>query len=821
MKYIFKSMIFVFVVLFAGVSNAQDRKSSISGKVVTKDGNPAVNINVFVKQTTHGAQTNENGYFQIHHVTPGKYTVRISGLGVKTIEQAVEIREGQHKLGTFTITESASQLAEVAVKGYKSANQKVTRLTKSIIPSRDLPQSVQIVSTQVIQDQQADRLADVIKNVNGVALGSNRGAVAENFYARGYSLGSNNVFKNGARTSIGGSPEASTLESVEVLKGSAALLYGGVSGGAVVNMVTKKPKFTPGGEVAMRVGSYNQYKPSVDVYGPISDKLAFRAIGTIENAESFRDKVTSKRLYINPSLLYKIDSKSELLVQADYLRSDYTPDFGVGSVNNKIIDYGRDKFLNTPWAYNHTNTGSGQLNYTRQLSSTWDLNAIASIQNYDRNYYGSERLSANAHGVVNRLVNRIRSNEVTYNQQINVSGTVSTGKIKHKILVGMDADQSVVDNKAFNYRNQNGQIVSSYNYGDINLFDPSTYQGNGYMPEAIAKSNTHTPVYRYGVFVQDLISLSKQVKVLAGIRYTDQKNAVATTTTFSNGALAKTATKFDDAFSPKLGLIYQPLPTSSIYLSYANNFIVNTGTDIYLNALAPSTVDQYEAGLKNDFFAGKLSANVTWYRIINNNIAQTAELDVNGNPNSNTSIKSLNGQTTSDGIELDLTGTLLPGLNFMAGYAYNFMRYTKTAPITSHTVPDPTPTDPNHTKTITLAGMMEGVRLVGTTANTANATLFYTVQNSAVKGLKLGVSAFYTGKRNGGWNDSKTATVLRQIPMTPFTTVDFSAGYSWKKMSLLAKVSNIGNALGYYAHENYSINPIPPRQFLTTLSYKF
>ncbi|WP_410528163.1 TonB-dependent siderophore receptor, partial [Sphingobacterium sp. IITKGP-BTPF85] len=174
-------------------------------------------------------------------------------------------------------------------------------------------------------------------------------------------LGANNIFKNGARTNNGGSIEASTLESVEILKGSAALLYGGVTGGAVVNLVTKKPKFEYGGEASFRVGSYDFYKPTVDVYGPISDKVAFRVISTYEKSGSFRDHVDSKRLYVNPSILYKINDRTDINFMFDYLKSDYTPDFGIGSVDGKLNqDVGRNTFMNTLWAYNKTNTTNGR-----------------------------------------------------------------------------------------------------------------------------------------------------------------------------------------------------------------------------------------------------------------------------------------------------------------------------------------------------------------------------------------------------------------------------------------------------------------------------
>ncbi|MCX2475842.1 TonB-dependent receptor [Pedobacter sp. MC2016-05] len=786
------------VFLTSGIVSAQSKNGSVSGSVKTSDGNPAAFVSVGLKNTSKTTQSDESGNFTIKNVAPGNYTIKVSAVGVSAQEKQVSVTAGETATVSFSIAESSSQLKEVAINGYRTPNTKPVNLGKIAIAPRDLPQAVQIIGTQVIADQQVNSLGDVMKNINGVALGANRGSVGENFYARGYSLGTNNVFKNGARTTIGGSPEASTLESVEVLKGSAALLYGGVSGGAVVNMVTKKPKFEYGGEVLMRTGSYSQYKPTVDFYGPISKKLAFRAIGTFEDAGSFRDFVKSKRFYVNPSLLYKISDKTEVLVQGDYLKSDYTPDFGVGSVNSQIVDYGREKFINTPWAYNKTNTATAQANISHKFNENWKLNALGSFQSYNRNYYGAERIQANAAGIASRNLARTVSQEYTYNQQINLNGSFNTGRIKHTLLVGVDADQSRVTNNAFAYgKNPNGTNITTFNYGNVNLFDPNTYFGSGIMPEAFAVTQTLAPVYRYGAFVQDLIEVTDQFKVLAGVRYTDQKTASSQALNLETGAVVGGATKFDDAFSPKFGLIYQPLKTTSLYVSYANNFIANSGIDINSQALPPSMVDQYEAGVKNDFFGGKLTANLTYYKIINGNISQAAIL-----PDGSTStvFRQLNGETTSDGFEADITGNLAKGLNFLMGYSYNYMRYTNTADAT---------------------GMIEDVRLVGTTKNTANATLFYTFQTGAVKGLKLGTSAFYTGRRNGGWNDAKNATSLRLIPLSAFTTLDFSAGYSWKKFSLLAKISNITNELNYFVHENYSVNPIAPRQFLTTLSYKF
>lgn len=792
---------------FYTAANAQ---TTIKGQVSSNNNESISGLTVKVKDKV--TMTDSGGHFELYVPFPGSFTVEVTGVGYQRETILVSPKEEQTQLGIIVVRHSNQHIEEVEVTGYNSLNDKVLNIGKAGILDRDLPQAVQIINAQVIEDQQVNRLSDALKNANGIAMGANRGGVNENFYARGYSLGANNIFKNGARTNNGGSIEASTLESVEILKGSAAILYGGVTGGAVVNLVTKKPKFESGGEVSMRVGSYNQYKPIVDVYGPLSKKLAFRVVGTGEYAESYRDYVESKRVYINPSLLYQISEKSSLNFMFDYLKSDYTPDFGIGSVDGKINkEVGRNTFINTPWAYNKTNSSNGQINFEHKFSSNWDLQAIASYQQYGRDYYGSERIQAKADGLAPRALNRTESDELTFNQQLNLRGTVMTGTIKHQILVGADADQSNTKNYAFNIygiASLPDSVTTAYDV--INVFNPYQSGMRTEIPNADLKTRTTTDIYRYGGFVQDLISVTDQFKVLAGIRYTYQKTNNASVYDYAKGETSITpnkgkdgvdmGSKVDKAWSPKLALIYQPIPTMSLYVSYANNFTSNAGYDVNYQPMGPSLIDQYEAGIKNDFFQGRLTANLTCYRIQNNKFAQTI-IDAEGKVK-DSNMKEFTGKTASDGVELDLTGRITEGLNIIAGYSYNFMRYLET----------------NEN------GNVEGVRLVGTTAHTANGTVFYTLQHGNLKGLKLGFSTFYTGKRNAGWNNTKVNEregVDRLIPVDPFTTFDFSAGYSYRNWSILAKVSNIGNAFNYYVHENYSVNPIPPRSFTGTLSYKF
>lgn len=797
----------LFFIALIGCANLY-AQTTVRGRIIDSQRNPIADITI--RSDRNVVKSNQHGHFELFVAETGKFSLKVSGIGYRTETFYFEQNGSKTDVGNLTLKENGTDIEGVDVIGYNTMNNQAAGVAKGGILAKDLPQAVQIFNSQIIADQQINTLSDVLKNANGVAMGSNRGAVSENFYARGYSLGGNNIFRDGARTNNGGSIEASTLESAELLKGSAALLYGGVSGGAVLNLVTKKPKFESGGEVSFRAGSYDYYKPTIDVYGPISEKVAFRVISTYVNSESYRDVVKSERVYFNPSVLYNISSSTELNVNMDYLKSDFTPDFGIGSVDGKLnTDVGRSTFLNVPWAYNNTNTINSQANLKHKFNENWNINALVNFQNYNRDYYSSERIQAKANGMAARTLNRTKSDEQTYNQQINVSGIANTGSIKHQVLIGMDADQSNVKNYTFNILDADGKVKTAYD--SIYVFNPSAFPLRSDMPAVTNNTWTETNVYRYGIFAQDLVSLTEKFKVLVGIRYTYQRTPESTgynyakdsTYTIINQSADKSiqfGAKVDKAFSPKFGLIYQPIKMTSIYASYSNNFTSNTGYDREYRPMDPSIIDQFEAGVKNDFLNGKLSANLTWYKIINNNFAQTIILEDGTSPDAN--MKEFTGKTASDGIELDVSGQVTPGLNILAGYAYNYMRYLETDD----------------------KGAVEDVRLVGTTAHTANGTIFYTFQNGAVRGLKLGASAFYTGKRNAGWNNTKinvAENVNRLIPVDPFTTFDFSAGYTYNRISLLAKVSNIGNVFSYYVHENYSVNPIPPRSFMTTLSYTF
>ncbi|CAC9976823.1 TonB-dependent siderophore receptor [Flavobacterium panici] len=723
-------------------------------------------------------------------------------------------------------------LNEVLITANKP--KKPVEAARSGIKVMDLPQSVQVIGSEVIEQQQAIRLSEVVKNLNGVYVGSARGGAQESFFSRGYDMSANNMFKNGFRYNAGSIPEVSSLEKVEFLKGGSALLYGNVAPGGIMNLVTKTPKFTSGGEVSTQMGSYSYYKPSVDFYGPLNKSIAYRFTGSYENSESFRDFVKNERIYINPSFLFHISDKTQITLQGDYLSADWTPDFGTGIYGKTILDLPRNEFFGSLWSTANTKSSSASLLFNHDFNKNWKLNFNSSYQSYRRTQTSTAQLSTiDANGNWKRGLTKADAAEQIFGDQLSLQGNFNTGSIKHQIFTGVDYENSLAPSYTFGfYAPGKPADLLTTEATAINLYTYDYSTQSTVIPYPTRTTQlTSTETQRFGAYFQDLVSVNQYIKVLAGLRWSwqqseatttkeviEKKNNVNVITTAYEDAIPVTGAKtISKAFSPKAGLVVQPTKDLSLFASYSNSFTPNTGTTVDAKPLDPSIIDQYEVGLKKDFFRGLLTTNVTLYQIANNNLAQTAQYLSDGvTQNVNTNLKELVGATKGKGVEIDITATPVEGLNIMAGYSFNETKVSKSSG--------------------TSGSLVVGDVLARTPKNTANLSFFYKLPSGLLKGVTFGAIGNYVGDRTGGWNDDylwtentpstnpKTYTVTirdRDIPLEGYVTVDASLGYEWKKFSILCRLSNITNELNYTVHENYSVNPIAPRQIMTSLRYKF
>lgn len=778
------------------VANAQS--AVIKGKIMSSDGTPAAGVHVFVKGSTKATVTDEDGTYTIQNLKGGEHVVTTDFAGVKEQKKVVVLKDGETYMINFSLTEDAKTLNEVMIRAVKSYNREVVSIGKLPIKAMDLPQSISVVNHEILEQQQTTHLSDVLKNVNGVYQMGSTGGVQEEIAARGFAFGSSNTFKNGVRYNNGINPEISSLERVEILKGSAAILYGNVAAGGVLNLVTKKPMFEKGGEITMRMGSYDFYKPSFDIYGPInnSNAIAFRLNGSYEKSRSFRDNVKGERFYINPSFLVKAGKKIDVLVEGDYLSDDRTLDYGVGAINYKLIDVPRSRFLGAAWSYNKVEQKGATVTTTFHINNKWEVRNVSGVQNYTADLFGTTRPNASgnfvaADGKWTRGVQRTGTNEEYYLSEFDLTGRFNTGTLKHTLLVGADMDKYLTNTTAYN------PIAK---YDSVNVFDLEKYKQRTDIPALTQNTLTKAPIRRIGGYVQDLVSITEKIKLLAGVRYSYLQTE-AEVLTYAKNTTTKT-TNFDNALTPRVGVVYQPLKTISVFASYANSFVPNTGTanlDINGNPLLPSYYSQYEAGVKNELFNGLLTANLTAYQIVNSNLVQSV-LD-SLYPNA----KEMGGEVTSRGLEVDVMTKSYKGFSIIAGYSYNKTTYTKS---NTYEVGSQLRYNPNHM---------------------ANASIYYAFDSKCMfRGLNLGLSALYFGDRYAGRstryllngkelkNDSYK---LMEVPA--YTQLDASVGYQLYNVSLRLRMTNILNVLSYHVHDDNSVNPIAPRQFVATLSYKF
>jgi len=793
--------VFILIILFIP-GKAQTLASSgesatnghLKGVIYAADNTPAGFVSVMVQGTTRGDISGEDGRYQIRNLKAGTYTLVTAFVGLQSQKKEVTIIAGQTTVVDFVLPHRAKELNEVMVTGRKSMNQKPVSVGKVAIAPLDLPQSVVTINKEVLEQQQTLRLSEVLQNVAGVYQMGNTGGIQEEIASRGFALGSSNTFKNGVRFNNGVMPEMSSLESAEILKGSSALLYGNVSAGGILNLVTKKPKFDNGGEISMRVGSYNLFKPSLDVYGAVngSDKVAFRINTTYETAESFRDNVSSERYYVNPSLLIKAGGKTDILLEGDYLRDNRTPDYGVGAINFKVNNILRSQFLGASWGYYNTDQKSATATITHHLTQNWQLRAVGAYQNFQSDLYATSRPTSFPGtlptGTLVRALQRSATNESYYLGQLDLTGKFNTGGVEHNVLVGTDVDRYRTNTGVFDIiYDPNDEDTDTYD--TLNIYSPGFYtEQRSDIPSAerINSTKDFVPANRMGIYVQDMISFSEKVKLLTGVRYSYQR---------ANSGSSKL---YNDAFSPKVGLVYQPIKTSSVFASYSNSFATNSGTDVNGQALAPSIYNQYEVGVKNDLFKGLLSANITAYKIVVDNFAQTV---LSTDPTYNFKLpnaKELAGEVTSQGLEIDLVSKPFWGFTYLAGYSYNDTRYTQSNDV-----------------------YLKNSRLRYNPAHTANASIFYQFAEGFLRGLNTGVTGYYTGDRLAGRNTTTNRKDYKLIDLPDYFQFDAHLSYTLNKLAVRVKVTNLLNEISYYAHDDNSINPIAPRQFITTVSYKF
>src|SRR5690554_30076 len=334
------------------------QKSTISGQITDIDNLPIAFASVYISELSKGAAADADGNFIIDNIPFGEWKLTASAVGYKAMTITILPNEPSLNNVNFKLLHD-NELDQVEVFGNRNDHpDKIESITRLPLKPYEQIQSISVLSSKLIEDQGALSISDATKNVPGVYTFATYGNKRESMSSRNFR--GIPILKNGVRIhsdfrGVGILTDMQGVDNIQILKGTASITQGVAtdlgSPGGVINLVTKTPVFVSGGEASLRVGSYGQVRPAFDLYGPIDQgqKVAFRINGALERSNGFRDMVQSERFYINPSVAWKVDDKTEVILEMDYLDDSRTPDLGTVNLgendDNVIYDLPYNRFL--------------------------------------------------------------------------------------------------------------------------------------------------------------------------------------------------------------------------------------------------------------------------------------------------------------------------------------------------------------------------------------------------------------------------------------------------------------------------------------------
>jgi iron complex outermembrane recepter protein len=774
--------------LFSLTLLANENPGKLSGTVRTADGAPAAYVTVTVKETGERTATNDDGVYNLFRLPAGTYTLQFSATGFTPLEKTVAVGEGNAQVDV-TLQQSAKDLAAVMVTGQK---RRTSTVTKTNIPLLDIPMSIQVIDQQIIRQQAAFDMKDIVRNVSGVNQTGSYNGGYQFFNSRGFDMNNwTNFRRNGTLLWNMGNHYADFYESVEFLKGPSAILYGDVAPGGIMNFVTKKPLPYQFARVDLRVGQYGLFRPAIDLGGPLDSKgkLLYRFNTSYEKSRSFRDVVENETIMMAPSITWNISPKASWNVELNYKKDERTGDPGLVSPDGTFEGLQRiphSRFFGEREAtYTYKNTALfSQFKY--YLSPRWYLQQTTSIMRTQRtplNVYLNN--DADSAGNITRYQYFFRQQFDTKTAMLDAVGEVATGPLRHKILVGVDA----VDDRV-----RMGGFLQEDIAGNINLFAPELGKA-GLKALPLAWDNNASFTQRFGVYAQDQISfLNDKLHLLLGLRY----NRYVSGTRYDNAAdrPADYAEVVERPLVPRLGLVYKPASNVSVYGSYAESYEVN-GFDWIdpKKVVAPTYGKQAEAGVKADLLQKRLGVTLSVFNIEKQNAynwgysATEPRFDfISWTPQDGGWYTYQAKLHRSRGVELDINGKVTKDFNVLVTGSY----------IRAEVVDDIV-----YPKGNWLANQPR--------------TMFSFWGNyqfsSVLKGLSLGYGLFY----KGAFFADNTNAPEGRVPAN--YTMDLALGYRWKQWSAQMNVSNLTDRRAFLG--SFGVwEPQWTRRSVLTLSYQ-
>ncbi|WP_026947055.1 TonB-dependent receptor [Algoriphagus marincola] len=819
-----KHIRFSFLIIFCISSwSVFGQSGKIKGLVTNQDGNPIEFANISVKGTSKGAVSTASGSFEILGLSDGQFTVTASSIGFEAVSQTVTINSGGTVEISFSLQEVLQGLQTVEITGRREIgydNKETFSGTKTASMVKDVPASINFVTKELMLDQVAFTVNDVVKNVAGV----NQFSFYNDITIRGFRVQGQRNFGtllNGMRTftSFWKPQLIPHIERVEVIKGPVSALFGNASPGGSINRVTKKPLAESRKSISASVGSFNTLRTLADFTGAMTEdkKLLYRLNLGFENSDGFRDLQFSRNLVIAPSFAFLPSENTSLNFDIVYQDSKGRLDRGQAAFGNRdlfttpittslsaVNDFLDETTINTTVSLRHNFSDKISFNSTYQLSSyTEDL----------LEHRTSNRFASLADGsfdetkVAMRVFIRKRSwNNNAINNYINADYQI--GSIKNTALIGYDYFRQEQlpggsQLEARSYLLKNGTATNGFNPANIDNYaldangNPATNVAHFDLTSPTANGMRDMSNYIYntvtfnqflqqshGIYLQNQSEIGP-LKVLLGLRqeyFTDYLN-------YNSPAEEKVD---QQALLPRVGLVYTLNPTINFYGTWVQGYQPQGAAGI-INPEAggpfdPLTSEMFEVGAKSEWFNKRVSATLSLYQIVERGGLYNAN-----DPNNPERLVQL-GEEESQGVELNVTGNILPNWSIVAGYAFNDAKITQADDES-----------------------VIGRQKPNAPRNTANFWSKYIFENGSLNGLGIGLGYNYVSDRFGSIVSSERPDVFPS-----YGIIDAALYYKIDKVQFQVNVNNLTDKTHWVGgYDVIRAFPGAPRNIMTTVSYTF
>ena len=809
--------------------------TEVRGQVTDENKQPLIGVDVVLEGTSIGVSTNDKGFYELRNVPVGKQTIVFSYLGFQTLKIRTDVApnpSGTHTHLDVQLSEELTALQEVEVIGRKESSYKNTNSfigTKTASALKEVPQSVGYVTKELILDQGATTVNEVVKNISGV----NQNSSYNDFSIRGFrATGNRNSgnLLNGmrAQTSLWKQSSLANIERVEVIKGPASALFGNAAPGGVINRVTKKPLFENKNSITVGVGSWNTLKTYGDFTGPLNPKktLLYRLNLGYEKTDSFRDLQGSESIIAAPSFSYIPNEKTHINVDFVYQNFNGKIDRGQSvPADGNVYSTPISRSLSAANDFLKENTLNTTIALTHKFSDHISLNAIYLNSSYSEDmlehtqanlYYKQIGNGANAFRYADPNKVMMTANQRkryfannSFNTYFNFN--FNTGILKHKLLVGYDyfiseqkAGSSSISAQGYLSKDKT-KVVGTYtttanvlagsvqtpttNVPVFDLYDPIA--GNAYkdISKYIWKQNTLNPYeeYSHGVYVQEQIDISI-VKLLIGLRqewFTETLNKETT----------KEISRQTSAFIPRVGLVVEASENINLYSTWVKGFQpqeanIQSDPDRYGGPFDYMKSELYEVGLKTEWFNKRLSATLAIFKIMQENSLEQS-------PKAGKADWRVPVDEESNGFELDVAGQILPNFSVVANYAYTDARIVKLK-------------EEGAIKDL-------NVQRPSTPRHAANLWTKYIFENGSLKGLGAGIGVSYASERLGQVGRRATAASYPD-----YTLLNAVLYYKVKDVQLQLNVNNVLNRTYWISgYDNLRNFPGAPRNINASVTYRF